>query len=359
MLSTGPSPPPPNPVALDWVSGPTPLEGLVRGQKATLYLTAQGPPRLDPAQPVVVFEAGLGATSACWGPVARRLDGRLRNYRYDRAGYGRSPSPLSSSSSSSSPPAARTAEVLAAELLDVLAAAGVRPPYLLVAHSYGGIIAREVLAQVGSGTSAVAGLVLVDANSEATDGELRAPLRALSELASAGMPGNYLALLDLTGLLAGQDQFTAAELAQLTMDQGREAAENAAAAEWAGVAASSAALAAREQLDGIPPLDMQPVTVIRGNSKRDYQRVLDALLQGESGGGGRRLTSVAQAELRRLAAFVDERFDEIDGRLQRAQLCLSAVGHFIQAKDSGHAVIATEPQLVADAVLAVGESCQF
>lgn len=358
MLSTRPTPPPPETVALDWVSGPTPLEGLVRGQKATLYLTAQGSPRLDPAQPVVVFEAGLGATSACWGPVARRLDGRLRNYRYDRAGYGRSPSPLSSSSSSS-PPAARTAEVLAAELLDVLAAAGVRPPYLLVAHSYGGIIAREVLAQVGGGTSAVAGLVLVDANSEATDEELRAPLRALSELASAGMPGNYLALLDLTGLLAGQDQYTAAELAQLTMDQGREAAENAAAAEWAGVAASSAALAAREQLDGIPPLEIQPITVIRGNSKRDYRRVLDALLQGESGSGGRRLTPVAQAELRRLAAFVDERFDEIDGRLRRAQLRLSAVGHFIQAKDSGHAVIATEPQLVADAVLAVGESCQL
>ncbi|KAK8135704.1 hypothetical protein PG984_003644 [Apiospora sp. TS-2023a] len=113
---------PGSPGHLDWVTGETPLEGVVRASRGTeLFLSAHGPPR-EPGQPVVIFEAGIGACSSSWGPVRRLLDSRIRSYCYDRAGYGRSPpAPIDYSSP-------RTAEILAGELLYTLASAGVRPP---------------------------------------------------------------------------------------------------------------------------------------------------------------------------------------------------------------------------------------
>lgn len=344
-MNNNPGAPPP----LDWTGGPTPLEGLVHGKTATLFLASDGPPRVDPSQPVVLFEAGLGATSASWGPVSRLLDNRIRSYRYDRAGYGRSRAPAVGAADASSP--ARTASVLAAELLDVLETAAIAPPYVVVAHSYGAVIARELLAQVGP--SAVAGLVLVDANSEATHSEVRTPLMPLYELAEArGL--SPMAFLDLTGVRAGRDHYTVPELERLTADMEREAATATAAHELAAVPASSHTLAARRQLD-VMALGMQPVTVIRGDSRRDHQRVVAALWAGESLES--MMTEVEKRQLNGVCEFIGERFDDIDNRLQRRQMLLSAVGRFVQTSGSGHAVIATEPQLVADEVGAVWESC--
>lgn len=139
-------------MGLDWSTGTTPVEAIVKGQSgAELFLACEGPSRTN-GHPVVIFEAGMGASSSSWLPVQRLLDSRIRSYRYDRAGYARSPV--------SSP--TRSASNMAVELLGVLASAGVEPPYILVAHSYGGIVAREVLA--AAGPDAIVGMVLVDAN---------------------------------------------------------------------------------------------------------------------------------------------------------------------------------------------------
>jgi pimeloyl-ACP methyl ester carboxylesterase len=75
---------------------------------------------------------------------------------YDRAGDGLS---------DARPPSARppTGATQARELEAMLSAAGVAPPYVVVGHSYGGIVARE-FARVYPGD--VAGLVLLDASSE-------------------------------------------------------------------------------------------------------------------------------------------------------------------------------------------------
>lgn len=310
------------------------MEAIVRGLRgAKLWLACKGPARV-PGQPVVVFEAGMGASSASWSPVQRLLDHRIRSYSYDRAGYGRSPMPVCVS---------RSASIMAAELLEVLTTAKVEPPYIFVAHSYGGIVAREVLAVLGS--DAVVGMVLVDANQEYTHKTLREPLLPLSSLAGP----DRLALLDMTGLLEGRDQYTPEELRILTHDAEKESEIKMAVREMASAPESSEQLARKKQLQKMA-LMMRPVTIIRGKSQRDYRRVIAAIHQT----GGRREVF---HELTKLSDFVSSQFDDLDCNLQRQQLLLSANSRFVQTSHSGHAVLATEPKLVADEVSSIWTSC--
>lgn len=311
------------------------MEGVVKGSSgAELFLACKGPARTQ-RQPVVIFEAGMGASSSSWLPVQRLLDSRIRSYRYDRAGYGRSPLAVST----------RSASTMAAELLDVLATVGIEPPYILVAHSYGGIVAREVLA--AAGPDAVVGMVLVDANQENTHKTLREPLLPLVELAGP----DRLALLDMTGLLAGRDHYTPEELSLLTLDAERESKVRTMATEMELVPQSSVELGEKKQFETMPLL-MSPVTVIRGDTKRDYRRVISATQQAGVHGEARQ-------KLSKVGEFVESKFDDLDNELQRQQMLLSASSRFVQATDSGHAVIATEPKLVADEISSIWESCIF
>lgn len=318
---------------LDWVTGTSPMEAVLRGASGTeLFLACMGPARVQ-GQPVVIFEAGMGAASSSWLPVQRLLDSRIRSYRYDRAGYGRSPVAASD----------RLASTMAAELLDVLASAGVEPPFILVAHSYGGIVAREVLA--AAGPDAIVGMVLVDASQENTHRTLWEPLLPLASLAGP----ERLSLLDMTGLLAGRDHFTSEELHVLTMDAERESELKTATREMKSVRTSFERLAVRAQFETMA-LMMRPITVIRGNAKRDYQRVISATQKtGVYGDTGRELAKVSD--------FVNSKFDTLDRALQKQQMLLSANSRFVQACGSGHAVIATEPRLVADEVTSTWETC--
>lgn len=309
------------------------MEAVLEGASGTkLFLACKGPVRSQ-GQPVVIHESGMGASSSSWLPVQRLLDSRIRSYRYDRAGYGRSPASSS----------VRSASTMAAELLEVLAAARVEPPYILVAHSYGGIVAREVLA--AAGPDAVIGMVLVDANQENTHKTLREPLLPFVELAGP----ERLALLDMTGLLAGRDHYTPEELSLLTLDAERESKEKTMAREMELVPESSEELAEKQQFETMA-LMMRPITIIRGDTKRDYRRVISATQQAGVHGE-------ARLELTKVSEFVDSRFDALDGDLQRQQMLLSASSRFVQALNSGHAVIATEPKLVADEVSTIWESC--
>ena len=100
--------------------------------------------------PVVVLETGLGAESAEWGAVQRALSTHARVCRYDRAGRGASDAAVSP----------RGPSELVADLHALLRRAELAPPYVLVGHSLGGLLAR-LFAQ--RHPDDVAGLVLVDA----------------------------------------------------------------------------------------------------------------------------------------------------------------------------------------------------
>jgi pimeloyl-ACP methyl ester carboxylesterase len=101
------------------------------------------------AGPVVVFDAALGATSLSWLFVQDAVARIARTCSYDRGGLGWS----------ARGPLPRTAGRLAEELRALLEAAGERPPYLLVGHSFGGLVMRVF---AGRWPGLVAGLVLVD-----------------------------------------------------------------------------------------------------------------------------------------------------------------------------------------------------
>ena len=101
----------------------------------------------------VLFEAGLGGSSLEWIPVQQRIARRTRACIYDRAGYAWSdPSPNRSDARS----LAREADIM-------LHRVGANGPLLLVGHSFGGFVVRElaILRQ-----SDMIGMVLVDASHE-------------------------------------------------------------------------------------------------------------------------------------------------------------------------------------------------
>jgi pimeloyl-ACP methyl ester carboxylesterase len=116
-----------------------------------LHLNCQGPVVIG--QPTIVLEAGLGESSLTWAGVQPRLAAAHRVCAYDRAGYGWSDAALQLPS----------AAAAVADLHLLLQAAGEPPPYVLVAHSLGGLYARLFAQRY---PEAVAGLVLLDPSHE-------------------------------------------------------------------------------------------------------------------------------------------------------------------------------------------------
>jgi pimeloyl-ACP methyl ester carboxylesterase len=108
--------------------------------------------------PTVILEAGYTASGIdTYGrAILPALARRTRVCTYDRAGDG-----LSDARPASVRPL--TGATQARELHRLLAVIHVGPPYVLVGHSYGGMITREFAALY---SYQVAGMVLVDASSE-------------------------------------------------------------------------------------------------------------------------------------------------------------------------------------------------
>lgn len=99
--------------------------------------------------PAVVLEAGAGDFSVDWGLVQPGVARFARVCSYDRA----------ASAWSDSGPTPRTMKQEVYELHTVLRKAGIRGPYVLVGHSYGGLLTRLYTRQY---PREVAGMVLVD-----------------------------------------------------------------------------------------------------------------------------------------------------------------------------------------------------
>lgn len=103
--------------------------------------------------PTIVVEQGAGEPSLLWRPI--QADARLfsRFCLYDRSGYLWSPPARSG----------RSIEARANDLHNLLLRSGLPGPYILVAHSYGGLVVRAFARRFAED---VAGLVMVDAIEE-------------------------------------------------------------------------------------------------------------------------------------------------------------------------------------------------
>lgn len=147
----------------------------VDGRKMHIHCTGEG-------SPTVVLDSGLGDTYLSWRKVQPEIARFTRVCSYDRAGIGYS-------DPSSQP---RTAKVIAGELHQLLLAAGIAPPYVLVGHSMGGYDVRLFASLY---RNEVAAVVLVDASHPDQENRLPPELRNMEgswhremELVAATMP---------------------------------------------------------------------------------------------------------------------------------------------------------------------------
>jgi len=114
----------------------------IGGYRLHLYCTGSG-------GPTVILEHGHRATYLDWFRVQPETAKFTRVCSYDRAGYGWS----------DRSPKDRVPSVMAEELHTLLIAAGEKPPYVLVGHSFG---ALDTVMFAHKFPGEVAGLVLVD-----------------------------------------------------------------------------------------------------------------------------------------------------------------------------------------------------
>ncbi len=150
-----------------------PRGGFVEVGGRRIHLLALGRSRPGPT---VILEAGIGgATLASWGRVEPAVAAFAPVVAYDRGGLGWS----------DPGPEPRDAVRLTQELHAALRAAGIGPPYVLVGHSYGGLLARMFAHRH---PDEVAGLVLVESSypvDPATRSRLRSWRRAVARLLPA------------------------------------------------------------------------------------------------------------------------------------------------------------------------------
>lgn len=111
-------------------------------RQLNLYCTGRG-------SPTVILESGMGDGAASWRRVQDAIAARARVCSYDRAGLGWSPAATGS----------RDAAAINADLEALVKAARLKPPFVLVGHSLGGLTIRLFAAR---NRAAVSGMVLVD-----------------------------------------------------------------------------------------------------------------------------------------------------------------------------------------------------
>ena len=281
-----------------------------------LFLRLQGLSR-TPGQPLVIFVVGAGDVTSSYYALAR-VCAFASLLLYDRTGLGRS--------EDSPPPYHPSATLAAKELHILLNNASLPPPYILVGHSYGAIIAREYLHLFSDELS---GMVLVDGSTERQHELFQDP-----ELDINAVLGD-LNFARVTGLR---------DNARLSREQWRARAIAIArgsemwAAEGRTLVTACQTLGGKEQYR-TKALGNRPLSVIRCRGSLDYRRVYEKGV--EAGNGSER----QREAFRRLL----ERWDDVDQAMQEEQLGLSERSRMVYL-ECGHQVHLVRPDVVAQEV---------
>jgi pimeloyl-ACP methyl ester carboxylesterase len=265
------------------------------GHRNKIHIRAAGK-QSTPQQPTVVLICGLGSSCLSFTVVQHALAAAgAPSFTYDRLGIGRS-SPLppadsvdATTGTETPPPRPRPAEALATELDTVLHTAGISPPYILVPHSYGGVIAWEYIA---AHASRVVGLLAIDANSPRS---CERPLNDKDlEVLAEGLPAGALVYPDIVGLTAANRLPTALWEEWIEKTPPPEPWLHGTGGELAEMQRYDESCRAlhRHALLQSHPLAKWPVTVLKGNTESDLRRLIDA---SEALGGG---TKTAHEDLR-------------------------------------------------------------
>jgi len=155
------------------------------GERRRLFMMEMG----GGVGPSVIFESGIGATSQNWARIQESVSEFAHTVSYDRLGLGWSTPAVSE----------RIPSKVVEELRAMLQAAGIVPPYLLVGHSFGGLVVRYFAAEY---PDEVVGAVLVDAMRTdewpPVDESQRRLLNRGMQLTQWGVPIAYSGLARLT-----------------------------------------------------------------------------------------------------------------------------------------------------------------
>lgn len=146
-----------------------------------------------PHGPTVILECGIGgSTASSWGWEQRAVERFAPVVSYDRAGLGASdPGPMP-----------RDGERLVVELHTALEHAGIRPPYVFVGHSYGGLLARLFTERY---PDEIAGAVLVESSYPRMSTAAARPIRRYMSLLPFAPWAARLGLMRLYVTFVGTD----------------------------------------------------------------------------------------------------------------------------------------------------------
>ncbi|PYH94655.1 catalytic protein [Aspergillus ellipticus CBS 707.79] len=286
----------------------------------TLSYALRGIPRA-PGAPLVVVLTGITSSALEWSAAARHLEAEASILLYERTGYGKS---------EACPTATPDSLTIVDELSRLLVAAALPPPYLVVGHSWGGILAREFLA---ARADDICGMVLVDAVQE----------RMMFETwpdPDIGGATAALDYMDVVGLKRGY-KLSEEEWGELMAEEASLHHEQQAEREMPYLQISRAVLAEKRQL--VPGRDLlrgRPLSVLRGCSKRDQERMYARSM--ELGFG-------TEEQRTRFGEYL-ARWDECEEDFQRELLNLSSNARFSIAGGSGHNIQVTEPERVAEEI---------
>lgn len=125
-----------------------PIGERVRIDERYLHVNATGIPQDN--NPTVILESGMGGSTLDWCLVQPELSKLTKVISYDRAGFGWSISPKE----------LPTCQHAVDDLRQLLHNMNLKSPYILVGHSYGGMIMRLFASEY---PDEVTGLILVDA----------------------------------------------------------------------------------------------------------------------------------------------------------------------------------------------------
>jgi pimeloyl-ACP methyl ester carboxylesterase len=251
--------------------------------------------------PTVVMDAGLGGSSLDWTLVQSGLSETTRVCSYDRAGMGWS----------DAGPLPRSPAHLADELHLLLKNGAVPGPYVLVAHSLAGKIARMF---ASAHPADVAGMVLVDTRSERVDAQL-----STDETAAFGTMLQAQATMYSIARRLGLARLLGASLIDRPL--------------------LSAAIATEMALLQTSPKANEEVTL------EGLARSADDVALSTATLGNIPLVVIAAGESMRTIPNWPA--------AQNAMAALSSNGHLVVAEQSSHDVQLVEPNVVTDAVLDV------
>ncbi|KAI4613890.1 hypothetical protein J4E80_006578 [Alternaria sp. BMP 0032] len=288
----------------------------------SLALYTHGPEPTDPHDAAVLFVSGVASSRLNWAAVVRQLSPSMRCYTYDRAGYGLS----------ESAPYPPTAESIAQDLLYLVENVPFRNPLILVGHSWAGVLISEFIALAGNGYH-IAGLVLVDANHETmpqvlnvNDPDLQAMSEGINPYIAKGIAAEHkLTQAEWDALMAEEATAKYATIARMEEDE---------------YAASFETLRNKRLSEKQPLLGQKPVYAIGGIRSRDWNRMYKA---GVAKGNG---SEEQRRRVRELISSADEKSESI----MRRHLQLSTKSKLAFARESGHFVQITQPEIVVEGV---------